>query len=189
MQVNDSVSWLELASTLCAASAVAYKAAFMLAANAGEEREYLDHCTARYALLEGLLADLHGSLGPAQLRDLLTRLDADPSCYADRDHALAAAMANDRELNRVLAEATSLSSMAVGAQPIMLSSTLGRVIMPGHAGRQRPATPALRCRCRVWPRWRRAQRPRLGARTPNSSRRDAISRQACSTGSAPGETG
>ncbi len=105
MEVIDPVSRLELASTLCAASAVAYKAAFMLAANAGEERECLDHCTARYVLLEGLLAQLHGSLGAAQLRDFLARLDADPSCYADRDHALTAARANDRELNRVLADA------------------------------------------------------------------------------------
>ena len=146
MQVNDSVSWLELASTLCAASAVAYKAAFMLAANAGEEREYLDHCTARYALLEGLLADLHGSLGAAQLRDLLARLDADPSCYADRDHALAAAMANDRELNRVLADADkSFFNGCRGATDhVVLDARPGnhdRARRPSAAGDSRSALP------------------------------------------------
>ena len=48
---------------LCMNSAAAYKAAFMLADNAWDERRLLDLCTARYALLECLLGQLGGTNG------------------------------------------------------------------------------------------------------------------------------
>ena len=103
MRAIDEVRWLERVSALCATSAVAYKAAFMLTLSTREGREHLDRCTARYALLECLLSELHTALGAARLRRLIDSLDADPSRYTDRMDALSAASAIDRDLRHALA--------------------------------------------------------------------------------------
>ena len=61
--------WLPRAVDLCMNSAAAYKAAFMLADDARDERRLLDLCTARYALLECLLGQLGGKMDAAEMRD------------------------------------------------------------------------------------------------------------------------
>jgi hypothetical protein len=104
MRATEEIRWLELAATLCARSAVAYKAAFLLAGSTPDERDYLGCCTRRYALLERLLGELQMAVGAASLRDVALDLDADPACYADSGSALAAALAGDRALDRALAQ-------------------------------------------------------------------------------------
>jgi hypothetical protein len=103
MRAAQDIRWLERAVASCATSAVAYKAAFMLAGTRREERDWLALCTGRYALLERLLSELQSAAGPAYLRHVTSGLDADPSCYADSDDALAAALTSDRALQRALA--------------------------------------------------------------------------------------
>jgi hypothetical protein len=105
--------WLPKAVDLCMNSAAAYKAAFMLADNAWDERRLLDLCTARYALLECLLGQLGGKMGAAEMRDVLDRASAGPFHHQTIDAALAAALICDRGLSLMIgADLRILSSNA-----------------------------------------------------------------------------
>lgn len=105
--------WLPRAVDLCMNSAAAYKAAFMLADNARDERRLLDLCTARYALLECLLGQLGGQMDAAEMRDILLQASAGPFHHPTIDAALAAAMICDRGL-----------SLMIGADLRVLSSDI-----------------------------------------------------------------
>lgn len=112
MDRSLDAGWLPKAVDLCMNSAAAYKAAFMLADNAAEERRLLDLCTARYALLECLLGQLGGKMGAAEMRDVLDRASIGPFHHQTIDAALAAAMICDRGL-----------SLMMGADLRILAST------------------------------------------------------------------
>jgi hypothetical protein len=95
--------WLRQAISFCSKSAVAYKAAYMLARDPQGEQPLLDRCTRQYALLEELLGALAEDGGDAKtMREALDRVDADPSRYRRLEGALADALASDRSVLRAL---------------------------------------------------------------------------------------
>ena len=98
---------LRRAIGLCARSAVAWKAAYMLALEPDAERRFIDRCTARYALLERLLGLLvERSTSALHVRDLLDGIDMDPARYQGRfSEALADARHGDAGLAALAATA------------------------------------------------------------------------------------
>ncbi len=140
MNAGD-VGLLRRAIGLCARSAVAYKAAYMLTLEQGAEKALLERCTARYALLERLLGLLvERSTPPSQVRDLLDGIDMDPARYQGRlDQALADARHGDEGLIALVAAA-----LDDGGLPAALEDCL-RDHHPARAnGGQAPALVAAR---------------------------------------------
>ena len=70
--------WLPRAVDLCMNSAAAYKAAFMLADNAWDERRLLDLCTAPTPCSSASWGNLGGKMGAAEMRDFWLRASAGP---------------------------------------------------------------------------------------------------------------
>ncbi len=79
MRTTTKIGWLQQAVYLCEGSAASYKAAFMQATDPADERQLLNLCTARYALLERLLTELADMVGPVRLRALLAVTEREPS--------------------------------------------------------------------------------------------------------------
>jgi hypothetical protein len=103
MRAGGEVYWLQQAVEACSKSAVAYKAAFMLATDPEREQPLLDRCTERYALLEELLGVLGAhDVDPQRLREALEQAGADPSHYESLDAALADAHAGDLAVSGAL---------------------------------------------------------------------------------------
>lgn len=117
MRRTVDAGWLNQAICLCRRSAAAYKFAFMLASDPGDERHLLELCTLRYALLERLLSELAVSVGPAQLRRLLERGGSDDARSPSLEAALTTAFICDCGLTQMfgpdLATPTEASTVPV----------------------------------------------------------------------------
>jgi hypothetical protein len=124
MRSTDEIRWLKRTLALCARSATAYKAAFLLADCQVDECESLHRCTCRYALLEELLAELGGLVGSAAARGRIERLSADPSGYPNRNAALAAATISDRDLRHALVGRSARSGRSLTEQQIVAAASV-----------------------------------------------------------------
>jgi hypothetical protein len=120
MLADGKIYWLRQAIGFCSKSAVAYKAAYMLARGPQGEQPLLDRCTRRYALLEELLGALaEDGVDPKAMREALEQVDADPSRYRRLETALADALASDRSILRAFDLV-----LARGSLPATLSAFL-----------------------------------------------------------------
>jgi hypothetical protein len=130
MLADGEVYWLRQAIGFCSKSAVAYKAAYLLAHEPQREQPLLDRCTRRYALLEELLGKLaeHG-LDPKAMREALEQVDGDPSRYRWLEAALADALASDQSILRALDLVLARDS---------LPATLRAFLTSRHAELKRP---------------------------------------------------
>lgn len=118
MRKTVDIGWLHRAICLCRGSAVAYKAAFMLASDPCQEQHLLKLCTARYALLERLLSELDASVGPAHLRRLLERRGDDDGQSTSLEAALTAAIFCDCGLTQMFGRDLA----TLGDSPIALAA-------------------------------------------------------------------
>lgn len=146
------MGWLNRAICLCRGSAAAYKAAFMLTSDPGDERHLLELCTLRYALLERLLGELAVGVGPAHLRRLLECDDSDDVQPANLEVALATAFNCDCGLAQMfgsdlatLADSSIVPILSDMRTPLRLPvvdarSLQGAVWQLGEAGPRRRAT-------------------------------------------------
>jgi hypothetical protein len=97
MRAGGELDWLQESIECCSKSAVAYKAAFMLARDPCLEKRLLARCADRYALLERLL-NLLGEQGaaPERMRAMLDGIDSDPARHGRLKTALEEAVACDQ---------------------------------------------------------------------------------------------
>ena len=143
MLADGEIYWLRQAIGSCSKSAVAYKAAYMLAREPQGEQPLLDRCTQRYALLEELLRALAGhGVDPKAMRAVLEQVDVDPSRYRRLETALADALASDRAILRALDLVLARSS---------LPATLRAFLASRHAELKRSGPLPRRARSRELP--------------------------------------
>lgn len=118
MPNGGEVELLRRAVELCSRSAVAFKAAYMLALDEGLEQALMRRCTARYALLERLIGLLmERSTAPEAVRELLDGIDMDPARYDGRlDAALAEGRASDLGLARLMVAALEEAGLSSAAE-------------------------------------------------------------------------
>jgi len=147
MLADGEIYWLRQAIGFCSKSAVAYKAAYMLARGPQGEQPLLYRCTRRYALLEELLGTLaEDGVDPRAMREALEQVDADPSRYRWLEIALADALASDRSILRAHDLVLARSSLPATLRAFLASrhAELKRSgPLPRRAGsRELPATAA-----------------------------------------------
>lgn len=150
MRKTVDIGWLHRAICLCRGSAVAYKAAFMLASDPCKERHLLKLCTARYALLERLLAELDVSVGPAHLRRLLECGGDDDVQPASLEVALTAAVFCDCGLTQMfgpdlaLPGDSSIASVAAGTHTPLHPRVADARLLPASVYHRGEADPRHR---------------------------------------------
>jgi len=111
MVANHNIRWLQDIVRSCSASALAYKAAFMLTRSPRSEDGLIERCADRYGMLERLLGLLVEQGVPAmQLREIMDRVDQDPARYSSFETAVDEAYRYDAEIvqliERLLAKAS-----------------------------------------------------------------------------------
>jgi hypothetical protein len=105
MRARGELDRLQESIECCSTSAVAYKAAFMLARDPCLDKHLLARCADRYALLERLL-NLLGEQGmaPERMRAMLDGVDSDPARHGRLEAALEEAVACDRRLRDLIGQ-------------------------------------------------------------------------------------
>src|SRR5512132_1259779 len=115
MRAGGELGWLQESIECCSKSAVAYKAAFMLARDPCLDKRLLARCADRYALLERLL-NLLGEQGtaPERMRAMLHGVDGDPGRHGQLKTALEEAVACDRRLRALIGQIAARSDLPAG---------------------------------------------------------------------------
>jgi hypothetical protein len=122
MRAGGELDWLQESIECCSKSAVAYKAAFMLARDPCLEKRLLARCADRYALLERLL-NLLGEQGmaPERMRAMLHGVDGDPARHGRLKTALEEAVACDRRLRELIGQAAARADLPAGHEAYLVS--------------------------------------------------------------------
>jgi hypothetical protein len=142
MRASGELEWLQESIECCSRSAVAYKAAFMLARDPGLDRRLLARCADRYALLERLL-NLLGEQGiaPERMRAMLDGVDGDPARHGRLKDALEEAVAGDRRLRALLVQVAAHVDLPAGCatylarqRRLLQRSEVPDLLAPDRAG-------------------------------------------------------